>query len=108
MSKDYERLCATGETFVSAAEIRFVGRRLVRARGFFVWSLLQFMNKDNPLLSRPPACPDYPKDVGECSSCRPGDNLPGTGQEYPPSHENNPKNTVSNVRVKSDERRPYA
>ena len=31
MAKDYERLCATGETFVSAAMTRLMVRRLVRA-----------------------------------------------------------------------------
>ena len=31
MSKDYERLCATGETFVYAAKSRLMVRRLVRA-----------------------------------------------------------------------------
>jgi putative transposase len=31
MSKDYERLCASGETFVYAAMIRLMVRRWVRA-----------------------------------------------------------------------------
>jgi putative transposase len=31
MSKDYERLCATGEAFVYAAMIRLLVRRLARA-----------------------------------------------------------------------------
>jgi len=31
MSKDYERLCATGEAFVYAAMVRSVVRRLARA-----------------------------------------------------------------------------
>jgi putative transposase len=32
MSKDYERLCATGEAFVCAAMIRLLVRRLARAQ----------------------------------------------------------------------------
>ena len=31
MSKDYEKLCATGEAFVYAAMIRLLVRRLARA-----------------------------------------------------------------------------
>jgi len=34
MSKDYERLCATGEAFIYAAMTRLMVRRLVRARSF--------------------------------------------------------------------------
>jgi transposase len=31
MSKDYERLCATGEAFIYAAMMRLMARRLARA-----------------------------------------------------------------------------
>jgi hypothetical protein len=34
MSKDYERLCATGEAFIYAAMTRLMVRRLARAREF--------------------------------------------------------------------------
>jgi hypothetical protein len=38
MSKDYERLCASGEALVYAAMIRLMTRRLIRLRGFFIQS----------------------------------------------------------------------
>ena len=40
MSKDYERLCATGEAFVYAAMTRLMVRRLARAYASFKQSLL--------------------------------------------------------------------
>jgi hypothetical protein len=39
MSKDYERLCATSEAFVSAAMSRLMVKRLVRVLEFFGQSL---------------------------------------------------------------------
>jgi hypothetical protein len=38
MSKDYERLCASGEAFVYAAMIRLMTRRLVRTWDLFIQS----------------------------------------------------------------------
>jgi hypothetical protein len=38
MSKDYERLCASGEALVYAAMIRLMLRRLSRALGLFIQS----------------------------------------------------------------------
>src|SRR3712207_1076155 len=39
MSKDYERLCASGEAFVYAAMTRLMARRLAHAKDFFIQSL---------------------------------------------------------------------
>ena len=39
MSKDYERLCASGEAFVYAAISRLMLRRLIRLLGLFIQSL---------------------------------------------------------------------
>jgi putative transposase len=41
MSKDYERLCATGETFIYAAMSRLMVRRLARAQLFSIGSSKQ-------------------------------------------------------------------
>jgi transposase len=38
MSKDYERLCASGEAFVYAAMIRLMTRRLACVSGLFIQS----------------------------------------------------------------------
>ncbi len=40
MSKDYERLCATGEALVYAAMTRLMARRLARAQASFKQSFL--------------------------------------------------------------------
>jgi hypothetical protein len=47
MSKDYERLCATSEAFVSAAMSTLMVKRLVRVLEFFrTVSLGSWVNKD--------------------------------------------------------------
>jgi hypothetical protein len=44
MSKDYERLCVSGEAFVYIAMTRLMVRRLPRL-GIFKQSLMKFVNK---------------------------------------------------------------